>query len=529
MIRRVISCLAGAGFLEARGGLWVRIIHSPCARRSRRSRGPKVGPQPSSRLSPTTQTLAHKAKDGKAGIEPARGELPQLLNLLHGEASSALAQAPEKRQRWEGCAAAQMPGIPRRDTSCAARGFIGLGADLGSFRQVRDRILSLTGRSFTAQTTHHGHLHDLSRSSPELSLQRQRHLRLSANNALFAGRGRDRLFRRVRQRRGVRLRRRARHDRVRYRTRSQRRSGRPSRSSRRGVRRRRRRRQHRWGAPTAAEGRLAWPSAEPRTTHGVSRTLSPASRFSRSRRTTPRRPTCCAPRGSRSDATLAITRCSRIRSRCRRGDVRGAVGARPHDDRVLEAIDQAIGDRRRQQARHRLARSFPRGGCAAQGVNEGTSLALRVRRGHLLRDDHRPRVEDSSRISASSIASRRTQTQLNRRSDSRGSRNLSGSVCTRASRHSFGNAEAHNGLVARDRRVDDLADAELDPAVDECLGRSGESQRERPHLLTSPSFLFSCLTVRRFEAGRKRKTLLATTTRTTVLELGLVASGPNGP
>ena len=47
----------------------------------------------------------------------------------------------------------------------------------------------------------------------------------------------------------------------------------------------------------------------------------------------------------------------------------------------------------------------------------------------------------------------------------------------------LGKAEAHERLVARERHVDDLADAELDPVAHEYLVRARQARREGPHLL----------------------------------------------
>ena len=62
-----------------------------------------------------------------------------------------------------------------------------------------------------------------------------------------------------------------------------------------------------------------WTSTEAWTTHGVSRSLSPTSRCSPSRRASRDGARNCSPRLSRSNARAAITFGSRTRSSCRRG------------------------------------------------------------------------------------------------------------------------------------------------------------------------------------------------------------------
>ena len=88
----------------------------------------------------------------------------------------------------------------------------------------------------------------------------------------------------------------------------------------------------------------------------------------------------------------------------------------------------------------------------------------------------------SSRISAASIAARRTCAQLNRMSDSLGSE-LRGVRRDERLAPVLRIAEAHRLAVRREREVDDAPDPELEPSANDDLGASAERHRQRANLV----------------------------------------------
>ena len=84
----------------------------------------------------------------------------------------------------------------------------------------------------------------------------------------------------------------------------------------------------------------------------------------------------------------------------------------------------------------------------------------------------------SSCISSMLIASSRTWTQLKRMSDALGSENFVGVGIDERLPELLRKREAHHRLIVGEREPDDLADAELEPAVDDDLVRAWEPGRD---------------------------------------------------